>query len=270
MPNARDRLMKLAAGSTLQSLTNARTKSLTLYVLQNEYGLVKIGRSRDLEQRRASLTRRHQCAIAKVHVLENSGHLEEWIHLTLASHRLAYEWFSGDPNSRGAIETLIGTKLTWPYEYNAAQGLEWIEKVHDVQALDYWRRQERNLVRNLKSAVTGTGRYADYNADKAWLLESEIGRVYDGYTDLSVGELVTGIREGDASRTQVPQYTRDMAAAMRLWAADTPVSRRRPVHDALDCCLAALCDFWCFEEAKLTVPGRKSERRECRITPRGI
>ena len=67
-----------------------------LYVMQNEFGLIKIGRSIAVESRRQNLQQTDRCQIEIVAVFDFWGSLEETIHLELEEFRLIGEWFAGD------------------------------------------------------------------------------------------------------------------------------------------------------------------------------
>lgn len=100
-------LFELARASDLPSLLNEETRSMTLYVMQNMHGLIKIGRSTNPAQRLQQLRVEGQCAISLVAAFPNAGHSEELVHTHLEKHRIAFEWFSGDHLARQAIEELF-------------------------------------------------------------------------------------------------------------------------------------------------------------------
>ena len=76
-----------------------------LYLMQNEHGSVKIGRSVDPERRRKSIQVEDCCNVQIVGVKENWGEFEEEIHIELESLglRIDGEWFYGFPDGADGI-----------------------------------------------------------------------------------------------------------------------------------------------------------------------
>ncbi|MFM0327786.1 GIY-YIG nuclease family protein [Caballeronia glebae] len=256
MKRVRERLAELTRGSNLDSLFNLDTQKMALYVVQNAHGLFKIGRSRDVRRRLIGLTHSHNIAVQTLLILEECGHFEEWIHLSLDADCVANEWFSGDDEGRLAIEALFGVRLDCPFKHDPVAAENWIEHIEDRTIAAKYQRRRRELVQLLKSAVLRIGTYSDYSEERSYPgLESNIAMLAGGYQGVSVGKVVTGTREGHDRPEEIPHYVRDIDAAIKLWSVDTPVERRRPINSALDCCLAALCDRWKFDEEQLLAHG---------------
>lgn len=145
-------------------------------------------------------------------------------------------------------------QFVWPYEYQQAAAAAWIERQLDTGANRYWRRRERRVIKLLKSAALGIGICAQCG-DGHYQLDADIGLML-GYPTVCIdsrkGEtIVTGIRDGDRKRSEVPRYTRSMDAALTLWLPDVAVEHRVTHLRPVDCCLAALCDRWAFEVERL-------------------
>lgn len=249
-----NRLIELTRDSDLSSLRNDETRTMTLYVMQNMHGLIKIGRSANPVQRRQQVRQQAQCAVDLVATFPNAGHFEEWVHAQLETHRVALEWFNGDEPARLAVEDLFGVQMQWPYALHADHAVAWTARLLDAGSDRYWRRRERQVIKYLKSAVIGEGVYALYG-NGYYQLDADIGLVM-GYPCVCIGShkgetIVTGRREGDRVETEVPRYTRSMDAAMTLWLPDVPEAERGTYSRPVECCLAALCDRWGFDAERL-------------------
>ncbi len=100
-------LFELARDTDLPSVFNEETRAMALYIMQNMHGLIKIGRSANPVQRQRQLRSEGQCAVDIVATFPASGHLEELAHTHLERHRVALEWFRGDPVARRVIEGVV-------------------------------------------------------------------------------------------------------------------------------------------------------------------
>lgn len=248
------RLIELSRDSDLQSLRNGETAMMTLYVMQNPHGLIKIGRSESADRRRLQLRKQVRCAVDLVAFFPNAGHFEEWLHLQLEVHRAALEWFNGDDAARLAIEDLLGERLRWPYEFRQNVASAWIERLLHDGSERYWRQRERRVIKYLKSAVIGEGICALWG-DGHYQLDADIGLLM-GYPVVCIesrnGEtIVTGRCDGHREESEVPRYSRSTEAAMALWLPDVPSSARGAFARPVDCCLAALSDRWGFDVERL-------------------
>lgn len=144
--------------------------------------------------------------------------------------------------------------MIWPYEHQQDAAAAWIERQLDTGLDRYWRRRERRVIKLLKSAASGIGVCAQYG-DGHYQLDADIGLML-GYPTVCIdsrkGEtIVTGLREGDRKESEVPRYTRSMAAAQTLWLPDVTFEHRTTCTRPVDCCLAALCDRWAFDVERL-------------------
>jgi hypothetical protein len=218
-----------------------------LYVMQNEYGLIKVGRSLDPERRRLTLQSKCRCQIALVANLPNRGTDEEWAHGRLVAHRLGYEWFAGTAEARHAVSRLLrlGSKVTWPFEHDEPRAKVWLDEFLDDQAVEYWRRVRYKTIGTLKGALAGLGGMAAFQhggADLDGRIAFAMGHI-GCYTVKSIGgvDVVVGFVSELEEDRPMPLYTRLMEAAQSLWPSWLERSARRPVATPLECCIAALC-----------------------------
>ena len=210
-----------------------------LYVMQNQFGLIKIGRSLDIRQRCTTLQFSERCKIKVVAVYSKCGDLEESIHFRVKEHRLAGEWFNGTELARNAIMTALGDDepVDWPYLYDAERAQSWLNHLAALRQADYVRRaiyrQERILVLSdgphevHDYSVLGAVHFALYGQP----LEMTYARVG--------GNLVRHWRNVETGKFEpIPTYTSDIEAALTIWPADV-----RPTNwngTAMDCCIEAL------------------------------
>jgi hypothetical protein len=249
------RLAKLASkAQDLRSLSNETMCQHSLYVMQNVHGLIKIGRSVRPGMRLRQLEQQTRCSIEIIATFSESGHLEELVHLELKRHHIAHEWFCGSEPSRKAIERLFEIKANWPFAYDPLAVQTWISQLLDQSADTYWRRQERNVIKALKSALTGEGQYATHS-NGSLHLDTMIGRPMGyldcAYTSLNGETAVVGVRDGDTVETEVPHYTRSCEAATTLWLPDVLPEIRSRYSKPLEVCMAALCDRWALDAERL-------------------
>jgi len=229
----------------LPSLNNESTRALSLYVIQNQFGAIKIGRSAQPEDRAAQVAQLFRCQVKMVAVFPQNGHKEEWCHVHLAKQSLGSEWFDGQDSTRVRISELLKAPLAWPYALDVA-GLErWLSRVTDEAVDRYWRKRERLVIRRLLGAGQGMSRVREY-------LDGDIA-VLVGYTDLCTAEVESGIiarKDERGPMVPVPAFTRNLAAAKLLWPDDAPQAEpttQNPLHY----CLEALCVAWRFDPSRL-------------------
>ena len=210
-----------------------------LYVMQNEHGLIKIGRSVNPQKRRRTLQAIEHCKIELVITLVGKGGREEKIHRKLKKYHIEGEWFDGGNDARAAIcRALNQTRaIDWPFKFDEIASDTWLDQFFE------WREQRlndktfENLFRRVRAA-----------AQPGWSVDSDIWHLL-GLSE--IGELMLievngngvevvlkGICPCGKVISQIPEYSSDLNAAMKLWQNDA-----RPAAwngTALDCCIAAL------------------------------
>lgn len=207
-----------------------------LYVMQNEHGLIKIGRSVDPEQRRRQLQRLDQCKIELVKVLSSRGRREPAVHRALRKHHIEGEWFEGHDASRAAITRVLRAGvLEWPFPLAESDSEAWLDRLFDVRSLRLARKEYDRQLRELRHC--GPGWVAD---SRIWsmLSYSQTGKwpMFDvgGEGDAVV---LTAYGDGDISIV-VPPYSAEIELALTLWPEDAAVVSWD--GDAHACCAAAL------------------------------
>jgi hypothetical protein len=226
-----------AEGTRRRAMTRPDTQAL--YVMQNEFGLIKIGRSLNPELRRKNLQSNERCVIAVVAVLEERGHLEEAIHQSLKDHAIEGEWFDGSPSARAAIIREIPTlgACDWPFEHSATGAAAWLDEF-------YVRRDQRSAEklyrRILQVHLQRSKPGPDADGAICHLISViETGQIASLMHGRFKGENVVYVcRPGSRERQLAPHYTTDVDLALGLWPDDT-----RPAfweRTAYDCAVAAM------------------------------
>lgn len=207
-----------------------------LYVMQNEHGLIKVGRSQNPEARRASLQRNNRCRVELILVLPGKGDREEATHRRIGKFRMEGEWYEGTANACAAVARTVkrGCVLSWPFAYNADAAELWLDQFSEHRV----RRYDRQRFQKLHSKVRHTQHPSRSIDSSIWeaLMFLESGE-WPLQHIMADGEPV-GIPDGDGPSIAIPRYTFDLDAAMSLW----PRGERPPSWKgtALECCVAAL------------------------------
>ena len=209
-----------------------------LYVMQNEFGLIKIGRSISVQTRRNNLQQTDQCRIEIVAVIDFWGPLEETIHLELDEFRLIGEWFYGDAEARAAIEGVIKreSSIDWPFAYDEVGAEKWFDHLTVVRRANYISKELYRTVRMMKAS-----------GEPGWVHDSRIhwslhlartGQRAMISIETRNGETVAVEYHEGGTELVVPAYTAFVANALLVWPEDI-----RPAFwegTAFDCCIAAM------------------------------
>lgn len=206
-----------------------------LYLMQNEHGLLKVGRSADPERRRRTLETEEMCLIEIVAVQEDRGDMEEEIHLELDEFRIIGEWFSGCDDARelALIWFLQPDDTAWPFEFDEKAAAAWLDRVEEWRWFRSVRKTITTAILDLKSGPGSP--YLDF---RVWLAMWVFARQKNWIIDVQKDGLQMVYRGDDAPLEPLLPYTTDVAAALTLW----PDGQRpaRWLRSALDCCIAAL------------------------------
>ncbi|WP_425985756.1 GIY-YIG nuclease family protein [Brevundimonas sp. TWP1-2-1b1] len=213
--------------------------SQALYVMQNEFGLIKIGRSLNPELRRKNLQSNERCAIAIVAVLEKQGHLEEAIHLSLMDHAIEGEWFDGTAAARAAVIRAIPTlgACDWPFEHCANGAAEWLDELYE-------RRDQRSVEKLYRRILQVHLQQSKPGPDADGAICHLISIIETGQTASLMYERLKGEKvvyvchPGSRDRQLAPRYTTNLALALAL----RPDDIRPAVWEgaAYDCAIAAM------------------------------
>lgn len=211
---------------------------LSLYLMQNEVGLIKIGRSANPGRRRSELSKAERCSVALLHVWPGAGGEEEAVHVALDDHRVGGEWFDGTDEARAAIVSQLGlaADLNWPFAFNADAAEQWLDTFFDR----FYDRSIQRLITRAYRTVREATQADSYVRTNLWILHR-----------LLAGEDITVLvserdREGrcrettwiDGKKVVLPDYLNSVEAALTLW----PDDGRPEAWDgsALECCKAAM------------------------------
>jgi Meiotically up-regulated gene 113 len=215
-----------------------------LYVMQNNYGLIKIGRSVDPISRRRSIESTDQCKVQLVSVLHGAGQLEEEVFVALGRYRIRGEWFSGESQARKAILRKLGlpSDTRWPFEaFNAEAANMWLARLDNQRWLRSTDREFGKLVREmskLSSPPADPSRWWDIHIWSAlWRFEYQVHTIVSHEENELGDQVLIGCRT-DMPVMEVPAYTTDIHAAKQLWPVD---ELSENLHSsAWECCIAGL------------------------------
>lgn len=215
-----------------------------LYVMQNEFGFIKIGRSNRVEQRRRALEKTDLCSIRLVASFDDHGHLEEALHLTLDEHRLIGEWFYGDAPARAAIIAAMGLPAgqIWPYPETATvKANGWLDRLEDERANRASIREFGRLALEMERHPCQSDKTRFYDVQIWTVLTRGLHRV-NTVVESKVGRdgvcILVGHRSDSDAKEPLPFYTRDIDAALAVW----PVVSRPDAWSGMawDCCIDGL------------------------------
>jgi hypothetical protein len=211
-----------------------------LYVMQNEFGAMKIGRSLDVEGRRRELQSRDRCRIAIVRVFPGCGHLEEDVRVRMRRHQLTGDWFVGTEDARASVCRLLGVTdaaTSWPFGYDETVAVEWLVQINAVRNAAAVRRDLCREIALLRAAREASPLWeacilrALHRAECGRRVPTRMTRSLEG------GGRRLRDEDGDASG-DVPDYTANVETALTAWPEDI----RPPSWDgtAIEGCIAAL------------------------------
>lgn len=211
-------------------------RSQDLYVVQNQFGLIKIGRSVDIDQRVDSIQKTTRCKLSVVATFSNCGDLEETVHLGAGEFRLLGEWFCGSEKARAAINNALGrSRIQWPISYDASRAAEWLRRLAIVRELEACSKA---LYREITILRTADGPHWAYDVGVAALMRNPLidGSLRDAAC-ITAGSKGS-ITDRDGTKRPIPRFSADIDAALLVWP-----SAVRPTSfdgDPIVCCIAGL------------------------------
>lgn len=208
-----------------------------LYVMQNEFGCIKVGRSVDPWERRRNLCQSEHCKVELVAAFEGGGEDEEAIHIELDEYRLEGEWFDGTGEARAAVESIFQMHPSeWKFDHDPDGAAKWLDHLRVVRAARYIDRMLAGVIATLRKTT-------------------EVSWVYDGdiffcrhlaetgtrpfiSAERRRGKVVTVCYTSDNKRQVLPAYTSSVEAALMAWPDDLrPATWEGSPHE---CCATAL------------------------------
>ncbi len=208
--------------------------------MQNEFGLIKIGRSIDVERRRLTLQSTERCTIKTVEIFNGCGDMEESIHLDMEAHRLAGEWFDGSDEAKRALCELIDCDdppITWPYAYDRAGARTWLDHINVVRHAAAIRRELYREITILRAADGPSWVYDGGIFGTKW--RAVTGERPGLHTEKLSGKTATRWHDHKNGATGiVPAFTESIDNALLAWPDDL-----RPANwtgTPIECCIAAL------------------------------
>lgn len=214
--------------------TISHLREQDLYLMQNEHGLIKVGRSIDPERRRHALEVGENCRIVLVLQVAKGGWQEERVHLALSAHRVVGEWFSGTQVSREAIAKVVGQTLNWPFELDEAAAAGWVAAFDERKNRQYLHREISRFHGAIRRSHEPCWTLDVDLWTLLWLLEFGERPLCDV---MSTADGEAMIRSWDTGQL-IPAFSKDLRAALSLWPTEL-----RPASwhgGALSCAKAAM------------------------------
>jgi hypothetical protein len=212
--------------------------SQNLYLMQNEFGCIKVGRSVDPWERRRNLCQSEHCTVELVAAFEGGGEDEEAIHIELDEYRLEDEWFDGASEARAAVERIFRLDPSeWKFEHDPDGAAKWLDHLRVVRHAKYI---DRTLVGQISSLRLAT--------EPSWVHDCGIFfcryLAATGHRPAIGREMRRGkaisvwYSPGSSTAQLLPAYTSSVEAALLVWPDDL-----RPIlweGTPIECCIAAL------------------------------
>lgn len=213
-------------------------KTQQMYVMQNEHGCIKIGRSVDPWQRRLNLRQSEHCGVELIAAFTNRGEYEEGIHIALSSFRLEGEWFDGSDAARAEVAAIFAPcELGWRFDHDPVGAENWLNHLRTVRKAHYIKKAIARQIGILRGATEPSWVY-DHGIFWCRYL-AETGTKPMLRTAKEQGKTVNvWLNPETGSRVVLPSYTVSAELALLAWPEDI-----RPdawEGTAFDCCIAAL------------------------------
>lgn len=213
-------------------------KDQHLYVMQNEFGCIKIGRSIDPWKRLTTLRHTEHCRVELVAAFEGGGEDEEAIHIELNKFRLAGEWFEGCDAARVAIQDIFDIEPgDWKFTHDPQAAENWLELLWMVRDARYIRNALTREIVRLR-AVTEPSWVFDCGIFFCRYL-AETGERPALCAETQNGRTVNTWHNPQTERWEaLPNYTASTEEALHAWPDDLRPARWE--GSPVECCIAAL------------------------------
>ncbi|WP_072383710.1 GIY-YIG nuclease family protein [Novosphingobium sp. NDB2Meth1] len=209
-----------------------------LYVMQNEFGCIKIGRSIDPWRRVHALRQSEHCRVELIAAFEGGGEDEEAMHIELDAHRLEGEWFDGCDEARKAVSEIFGSEhLEWKFEHDPVGRERWLTHLRVSREASAIRSVIARVLEMLRRAKEGSYIFDSYIFFCRFVAEH--GRRPALIGAEKNGRSLTLWRDPETEDAgEVPAYTSSIDLALLAWPDDCrPTSWEGTV---IDCCIEAL------------------------------
>ncbi|QKR98698.1 GIY-YIG nuclease family protein [Sphingomonas sp. CL5.1] len=190
-----------------------------LYVLQNEHGSYKVGRTWSVKRRIYEIQRSDVCKIFPIFSLNECGPWEVYIHNKIRKHVLLNEWFKGNDESRMDLQNLLETNLIWRTIYNQKDENKWLKDLELSKMRRYTVKLLQYEIRYLND--TERNKLRDYSIID-FVSKIISNDVYDRVLGTGIAQI---FREEERKRSYsgkylIPDFTIDVDSALLLWPND--------------------------------------------------
>jgi len=212
-----------------------------LYVMQNEFGCIKIGRSVDPWERRLGLCKSENCRVELVVAFEGGGEDEEAIHIALHQYRVAGEWFDGAGEARAAVERIFGLDpKEWKFGHNVEGAAKWLEQLKIARHAKYIYKELTRHIGLLRRA-SEPHQFYDLAILDCCSLAATGSRAVVRWKKR--GEKYVMIWHNPERRKwrALPRFTANIEAALLVWPDD--IRPQTWQGSAIECCITALIEI---------------------------
>jgi hypothetical protein len=209
-----------------------------LYVMQNQFGCIKVGRSVDPWERRRNLCVTQHCKVELVAAFEGGGEDEEAIHIELEDFRLEGEWFEGTGEARAAVECIFHLEpAEWKFDHDAEGTAQWLDHLRVVRKADFTRRFIVATIRGLRRLPEPDW---DHDAHIFWCgcLAAMGDRPFISMKRRKGKAILTWYNPETDTTETVPSYTASVEGALLAWPGDLRPAKCEGFP--IECCIAAL------------------------------
>jgi hypothetical protein len=185
-----------------------------LYLIQNEFGLFKIGRSISPASRLHQIRTVDRCKVATIKLLVNCGHLEEQVHIRLCRFRLTGEWFDGTKTAETAMSKIFALQpsTTLPFSYDPKNAAAWLKELEIARDRAARIKNHNRFIASIPH-YRGPSRMLDLLVWRQ--THGEDGRILHACAD---GEFRTIFPDETLETGElIPNYSADVEKALSIW-----------------------------------------------------
>jgi hypothetical protein len=209
--------------------------------MQNQLGLIKVGRSSNVERRRNRIERDDLCHARIVTVAKGQGSKEQLLLKQLASTQIIGEWHDGGDQTRLLITQFLRLKrLPWQFELaREAQIDSWIDRIELRRSMISREKLMQRFIKKMQNfhdiSQENGSRFYDWKIGQI-IYEYDEDRSYFTMPDEN-GNVVVFL-DADEAGFSLPRYTRTIEGALQTFPA-----HKKPNYwegTAWDCCIHGL------------------------------
>jgi hypothetical protein len=216
-----------------------------LYLMQNHIGLIKIGKSKQVEARKRQIEKVDLCTLEIVKVLYELGNDEPFYHSVFRKNRAVGEWFYGDKKAlkKASSFFLLGRNFVWPYVLAEDKVIDdWLKRVEDCRYIKSAKSLLQRQLLIMQEQENPNNLREDIHRRFNWKIWQLLNR-FENYREVYCSNDQNGPHlgfTGEDEIIEIPQYTNNLEAALSLWPYNKEPTNLTGL--AWDCCLEGLAE----------------------------